>query len=259
MKSTFLAPLVRGGTVCVRIQGIPCRFYPENREFEGWGMFQPVSPDRVRLVRKADRSLVRKYLDHLTPVELIVADHSGSSRASIVAQPAGSPVRVEGIVPVHLVKEVDRFRHIVSRFDGFNFWFDRVHPGRNPATAAYLRKALHEDLEADALKRSGLLPQEKKLYEELLKTIRKSKESREEQRLKKALKHGGAMLDSFRRRGEEYQVNFTLDGNRHTTVIHHEDLTVLSAGICLSDEDEKFDLQSLVGVLREARSQGEPY
>ena len=154
---------------------------------------------------------------------------------------------------MHLVERADLFRHIIGRFDGFNFWFDRVSPGRNPATAAYLRKSIDGEKDVDRLKRPGLLPQEKNLYAALLKRRRVNREEPERRRLRKALAHAGAILDTFQQRKGTYNVTFSLDGVRHTSVIDARDLTVLSAGICLSDRDESFDLHSLVGVLREAR------
>jgi len=253
LKNSFLAPVVRGGCVCVRIQGIVCRFLPEDRGFEGWGIFQTVSLRKVRLQRVAPRALVRKYLEQLTPVELILAEPSGNTRPAVIAHPGGSAVKADGPISVHLVERADRFRHVISRFDGFNFWFERVHPGRNPAQAAYLRKSLEGHLEVEDLDRPGLLPQEKRLYGELLKLERIYREEPERRRLRMALEHAGAALDSYDQRGKEYNVTFILDGIRHTSMIHRDDLTVLSAGICLSGEDEKFDLQSLVGVLREGR------
>lgn len=252
-KRSFLAPMVKGGNVGVRLKGIVCRFVPEDRTFEGWGIFQPISLHKVKLKKIATPTLVRKYLDQLTSVELIVASPSGRTRIAIVAHPPGSLVKVDGPIPVHLVKKADQFRHIIAGFDGFNFWFDRIHPGRNPAISAYLIKSLHKDLEVKELDRPGLLPQEKRLYADLLKLERIHREEPQRRRLRKALEHAGATLDFYRQRKDSYNVTFVLDGTRHTSIVRSDDLTVLSAGICLSEEDEKFDLQSLVSVLREAR------
>jgi hypothetical protein len=253
LKSSFLAPVVRNGSVCVRIQGIVCKFNPEDREFEGWGIFKPISLKKVRLQEPAQRPLVRRYLDQLTSVALIAADPAGQPPTAILAHPAGSSVKFDGPIPVRMMAGVERFRHIIARFDGFNFWYDRIHPGRNPAQAAYLRKSLDKDWAVKKLDRPGLLPQEKQLYADLLKLERIRREAPDRRRIRQALQHAGATLESYYKRKKAYTVTFVLDGDRHTSRIRADDLTVLSAGICLSGEDKKFDLQSLVGVLREGR------
>ena len=167
MRQSFLTPIVRGGRVGVRISGVICRFDPDDPEFEGWGIFKPISLNTVKLQKRAGPTLVRQYLDRLTPVELIVADSTGRTRGCVVAHPAGSPVKVEGMVPVHLVSRVDLFRHVTARFDGFNFWFERVCPGRNPAAAAYLRQSLNAGLDTADLHFPGLTPREKTVYAHL--------------------------------------------------------------------------------------------
>jgi hypothetical protein len=71
-----------------------------------------------------------------------------------------------------------------------------------------------------------------------------------EARLRSALRFGGGDLLGFRDRGEFWLVEWLArDGQLHTSAIAKNDLTVISAGICLSGEDQKFDLQSLVGVV----------
>jgi hypothetical protein len=67
------------------------------------------------------------------------------------------------------------------------------------------------------------------------------------------LEHAGAELKDYVERKDVYTVTYEVDGQRHVSAVAKKDLSVQVAGICLSGEDRKFDLHSLVGVIREAQ------
>ena len=79
------------------------------------------------------------------------------------------------------------------------------------------------------------------------------------QRLRESLSHAGAQLVDYLERADSFRVSYTVGGQQFTSSVNKDDLTVQVAGICLSGEDRKFDLASMVGVLREGSAEGEIY
>ena len=71
--------------------------------------------------------------------------------------------------------------------------------------------------------------------------------------LSDTLSHAGAQLVDYLERGDGYRVTYKIGNRSYTSSVNKGDLTVQVAGICLSGEDDKFDLGSLVGVLHESR------
>ncbi|NES69179.1 MAG: hypothetical protein F6K24_30105, partial [Okeania sp. SIO2D1] len=112
------------------------------------------------------------------------------------------------------------------------------------------------------VKFKGITPEMKTVYdlvarqkEEFLKQMQ---QQRDEKQLREALEMGGGELHNFCDRSTYWQVEWvTRDGERHTSAIDKNDLTVVSAGIFLSGGDRHFDLQSLVGVVKEGRRKRE--
>jgi hypothetical protein len=249
----FLAPVLRGRRVAVRIAGALCAMRVRPGSFQGWAVCRPEAPAESRVVRPATLAERRRYLEALPRVRLVLCER-GDDHA------LGVPERPGAAVPVYLPEDAGPFEAVVARYDGARHWFDGADGRHNPATAAYLRAALRDMTEPDRLDRPGLTGAERAAYAlaraARAEADRVARQGRAESKLREALGHAGGELRDFAEREEDYRVEYAVDGERHVSVVGKDDLAVRVAGICLNGEDARFDLQSLVGVLREARGEG---
>ncbi len=257
----FLSPMLRGGVVQVRIAGVVCRLKVYPADFEGWGVFRPISATTAALVRPARLAERRQYLDLLPLLRSIICDRDGDHWLATPANHADSRFRIQGMIPVRLVEEAQLFEVLLARFDGTQLWYEGPDPRRDPATAAYLRDALARMVEPASLSRPGLTAEERTSYRvnyvPRLQAELEARRDRVEERLRAALAHAGAELRHYQDQGDVYRLTYEVDGHRHVSVVSQQDLSVQVSGICLSGEDRHFDLQSLVGVLREAEAGGQ--
>jgi hypothetical protein len=255
LAAEFLAPVILARGVKVRIANVRCTLRVIPAEFFGWGVFRPLSHHVAKLERRASAGERQRYLSLFPSVQLIVCSRERGITFAIPAQRGDRRFDISAPVEVQWVEECDLFDTVVARFDGSQFWFDRMESRADPAVAAYLRRQLAEMTEPEKLDRRGLTEGERAAYSLVFHhraaAIAADQRHRGELRLKAALAQAGASLRDFGDAGDSYRVTYNVDGARHTSVVRKDDLTVLSAGICLSGQDRAFDLNSLVGVLRE--------
>jgi hypothetical protein len=269
LSGRFLAPMVGGGEVRVRIAGVVCRLWVTPADFRGFGVFRPTSHVTAELVGPASLTLRRQYLKLFSLVRLVLVRRQGSDWLAVPAHAGDRRFQIAGLVHLRLADDAQQFDIVRARFDGANFWHEGPEPARDPATAAWLRAQLRTGTAANLLQRPGLTPEERLAYTLELPQpadpavveshAQESSQDAAARRLRDALRHAGAELVDYLERPDGYRVTYTLDGQRHVSAIDKHDLTVQVAGICLSGEDQNFDLASLVGVLREASGTGDVY
>ena len=257
LNSEVLAPVLPGQAVTVRIAGIVCQMRVDDQRFEGWAVLRPLSTKAARILRPARLAEVSAYLALFPKVGLIAIAREGRRWHALPAHRGDSRFHTERPVPVMLAEEsVQPFDTLAARFDGRLFWYEKRDPRRNPALAAYLRQSLNEQHAPMALHKSGLSAEERAAYAYAWSLLEEARRGRVEVQLADALAHAGGRLESFIERDEAYTITYQVDGARHVSTVRKNDLTVLTAGICLSGQDQRFDLTSLVGVMREARHGG---
>ncbi len=260
LSSEFLAPVLHGGSAQVRIAGVICTLRIQPADFEGWGVFHPISTSDATLLRGASLTERQGYLELFPLVRLILAGQRDDQWFALPAHQADSRFQIDGLIPVRLVEEAQLFEVIETRFDGSQFWYAAPDPRWDPATASYLRQELARLTPPENLQRAGLTREERAAYElnyrPRYEASEEARRNREEDRLRGALAHAGAELRDYVARQDVYTVTYEVDGQRHISAVAKNDLSVQVAGICLSGEDRKFDLQSLVGVIREAHGGG---
>lgn len=270
LNCEFLAPVVSGGEVRLRIANVICTFRIEPRSFTGWGIFRPKSHSMAEHVRDASLGERSRYLELFPQLRLILCHRHEIEWLARPAHQGDSRFQIEGLVPVQAVQEAAQFDIVLVRFDGTNFWFEDLDSSRSPATADWLREQLRAIVEPAELHRPGLTPEQRDAYRRCYELseqarIRRAQAEREARRMttqgriESALEHGGAEFVDFHEDADIYRVRYRIDNQQHVSAVSKSDLTVQVAGICLDGLDRQFDLTSLVGVLREGRRGGQLY
>jgi len=251
-ETRFFAPRVAGGPVRTRVAGLVYTFACEPADFQGWGVFQALDERRAQLEEEAALPQIAAYLELLKPRRAVLAfPLQGRSWLACTDRP----------VVVHLVEDAARFDQVVARTDGNAFWFEDLDRRADPAQAERMREALEAPMAPETLRIPNLTPLERMAYEvaygQRYPRPRPTPHPRpsarpvsDEARLRNALRAGGGELNRYTDRDDHYTVEWTDSrGEHHSSAISKDQLTVLSAGICLDGYDRDFDLQSLVGVV----------
>ncbi|AFY53093.1 hypothetical protein Riv7116_0495 [Rivularia sp. PCC 7116] len=256
-STEFIAPCVGKGKVLTRIAGITYSFIPKPENFEGWGIFQPINSKQAAFVEEPNLPLICEYLKNFQPLRLrLVYPLRGQTWLAYAINEADMLQRCGYCkpVPVHLIAEAGQFEVVIARTDGAACWFEECDRRGDVIIAQRLREQLEKLTPPQDLHFKGMTPEMLTAYNlatqqaEEFSDLRR--QQRDEKRLQEALKMAGGELQQWSDRQDYWVVEwFTSDGEQHTSAISKNDLTVMSAGICLSGEDEKFDLQSLVGVV----------
>jgi hypothetical protein len=261
LGTQFLAPCVRGGKVRTRIRGLVYTFTARPRDFEGWGLFQPVDEKVAQLKEEANLPRVAEYLKLFTALRGRLAHQlRGLTWLAYPYNESDAIQRVGSARPfaVHLVTDGAQFEAIEVRSNGNTFWFEDMDRSADPRIAERLRDELKKVTLPERLRFPTLTPEMRTVYElgfqQTAEARRQLEQRRDEARLTEALDMAGGALNLFRDRGSYWTVEWTTgSGTRQTSAISKGDLTVVSSGICLSDRDSDFDLTSLVGVIENQR------
>jgi hypothetical protein len=281
LKTQFLAPYLPGGKLRTKVAGMVYTFTPQLHNFEGWGIFQPTSSKHAKLIETAGLPEIEEYLHKFPVIRLFLAHVLRQKTQNILPQQTQNVSRQQtenilpeqtwlaypvnqsvtqkrtGIlkpVPVYLVSDGRAFETIIARWDGKNYWYEDIDRRAEIEPVEHLKNALKNVISPKEIPFKGMTPEMRIVYELVAQKTKEFQpefqQRRDEKRLQEALKMGGGTLKEFREREDYWLVEWTTStGENHRSAISKTDLTVISAGICLSGEDRKFDLQSLVGVV----------
>ena len=270
----ILAPLLSGGRIRARVAGLVTTWRPEQEDFEGWGVFQPISETHARLVREADYSQVVDYLKLLPRFRLRLAFQLDGPHW--IARPRNDSDIFQrlgrtGSFHVHLVQHAARFDAVEAAWDGASMWYVGPDFTDDPMRADDMRKAFLQQTDLHGIRVPGMTPEDHRVvnmadvratvtnqwmvnYE---RSFRKPNQRNQtyEQRVQAALATGDGQLIGVIERRHDLLVHWsTGSGEEHRSVVDKRDMTVISSGICLAGRDRHFDLQSLVGVVEDRPS-----
>ncbi|MBA7632576.1 hypothetical protein ES703_40124 [subsurface metagenome] len=253
LNSEFIAPVAKHSKVGVRILGLVYEFSLTDSDFEGWVILKPISSTHAKVIGSPSFLQISEYLERLSKARMILCERRKGTWIGMNKQLFGNQF------PVLLADGIQLFDEIVTRWDGANFWFEEKDRSTDPSLADYLRRALANLASLDKLRKSGLDPFHREAYQWQLLLKEKKIGEVTIDKIKRAVLHAGGFFKSYIEHHDSYTVIFAIGEGEYRATIEKNDFEVLSAGICLSGEDKKFDLQSLVSVVKEGQEKNKIY
>lgn len=255
----FLAPYASDSKfVVVKMLGANYRFRIVGGHGDGFGIFQPTDPTCARYIKEADPLHCQEYLKLWPRLYLILVYQTDLGWCGYPHNVAAAKEKIQlnQEVIVHNVSDVERFDVVAVRYDGVRFWYEEPFVGADPVKAAQLRAAFVE--RQDNYKMTSRLekirdttPEEIKSFELAMFSWRQFKRMNTEEQLQEMLEMGGAHLENYVVRGKNIDISWRAEsGSRFNSLIDRDTFDVVSAGICLNDQDQKFHLKDLAGIIK---------
>lgn len=242
------------GQISTRISGVIYNFKIKKRAEVGFGIFKPKNPSFAYLKRMANEEEVAEYLSILPRIKAILVFKTKFWYC--IPQNINAYLKLDflGLTPVYNVENAEAFDYITGRFDGQNIWFEDLDPNCDFEKIENLKEVERKKQPFDKIK--GLTPEDYLAFTLAHKNAEEQEALTLGGRIKAAFEKKGAKLESFKElSGHRVQVKWISKKNQpYTSVLDKRNMNVVCAGICLSGQDAKFDLDSLIGVVTEGEN-----
>jgi hypothetical protein len=168
---------------------------------------------------------------------------------------------IEQMLPIYLFDDtVMDFDKVICRYDGLSLWYHQIDQSNDFSKPTYLREQLLKSNNPENLKFSGLTIEEKIAYTLKLSIDKNFVINRKKEKLKQDVEYAGGKFIKFIEKNDYFIVTYDVDGQIYeSTVNKNEHHSVITAGICLSGKDNKYDLKSLITVMREGQNERKIY
>lgn len=256
----FISPIFFNEFVTTKIESIDYKF-KITQKIPGWYQVKPINTSTAQTIRKAELNEIDSYLKCLKKIRLILVMKKNNVYLSIPEKSNNLNLDINQIIPILLFDDyVFDFDKIIGRFDGINFWFHQIDPSNDISKSTYLRDNLNKLTDPKNIKYPGLTIEEKIAYTLRLSIDKKNVIDKKKISLKYDVEYAGGQFINFIEKKDYFTVTFIVDGQKYTSnVSKNEHHSIITAGICLSGEDSKYDLKSLITVMREGQKDGKIY
>jgi hypothetical protein len=256
----FISPVFFNNTVVTRVDGLIYKFSlpTEANKLSGWYKIKPVNSSMAIIIGDADIIDREQYLKHLGKLRVTLTLRRGNVYLAIPDKTNKYGLPFSELIPVLLSDDsVLDFDRVICRYDGANFWFEGVDTSNDPSKSEYLQSCLEKFVDSQKIKYPNLTFEEKLSYTLRTSFDKRFLEDRKELIIKSDVEHAGGSFVRFTERSDHYSVTYRVDGEEFTSHISKDNQhNVIAAGICLAGNDHRFDLKSLITVVREARRKG---